>query len=416
MGFSFRYSVFRVGSGSIRLLSPFPLDMGDNQAGCQTDISYSSSPPSYLIDSIIHPLKLTAMTKIYLLSGGTNTDTEKKAVEVNQIIQMEGYSYDRYVVHRITYNGYGYHYHLINLRTLDMQQSEIIKPLSQKFGIGMYYDENNIEFMPEEEVTELYAKAKQMQDAEREAEKKENERREAVKVIGRQWLNDNLPSDTQAIIVARLKHDESDSQTDYYASRTTRTVILGFSKHKKDIFSEMRKYASNFEETACLSEYNEDYEHREKYSMGDGYYLGESKYYGWIIEKEPVNKREQAIEQFSYTAGCPGGIHIKPDKANKDKDKDKDNDKKDTVNPDEPEQQTSIQIQSGNLHFEIVDYSQKAIALFGDTKAIKDLLSAMGGKFNPRLTYRDSKKAGWIFSRTKRTGLEEVLNLNNKQI
>jgi hypothetical protein len=148
--------------------------------------------------------------------------------------------------------------------------------------------------------------------------------------------------------------------------------------------------------------------------MGDGYYLGESKYYGWIIEKEPIYNRERIIEEFAYTAGCPDGIHIKPDKANKDKDKD--NDKKDTVNPDEPEQQSTIQIQSGNLHFEIVDYSEKAIALFGDTKAIKDLLSAMGGKFNSRLTYRDNKKAGWIFSRTKRTGLEEVLNLNNKQI
>ncbi len=68
---------------------------------------------------------------------------------------------------------------------------------------------------------------------------------------------------------------------------------------------------------------------------------------------------------------------------------------------------------SDNLQFEIVDYSEKAIALFGDTKPIKDLLSAMGGKFNPRLTYKDTKRAGWIFSRTKRTELEQVLNLNN---
>jgi transposase len=56
------------------------------------------------------------MTKLYSLFGGTTTDTDKKAVEVNQIVQMEGYSYDRYVVHRITHNEYGYHYHLINLR------------------------------------------------------------------------------------------------------------------------------------------------------------------------------------------------------------------------------------------------------------------------------------------------------------
>jgi hypothetical protein len=207
-----------VGSGSIRLLSPFPLDMGDNQAGCQTDIPYSFSPPSYLIDSIIHPLKLTVMTKIYSLFGGTTTDTGIRTVEVNQIIQMEGYSYDRYVVHRITHNEYGYHYHLINLRTLDMQQSEIIKPLSQKFGIGMYYDENNIEFMPEEEVAELYAKAQAKRVDEMERQRTEEKRREEVRVIGREWMRNNLPADAKAIIVARLKQDESDSQTDYFAS------------------------------------------------------------------------------------------------------------------------------------------------------------------------------------------------------
>lgn len=348
------------------------------------------------------------MTKIYSLFGGTTTDTEVKAVDVNQVIQMEGYSYDRYVVYKITHDErYGYHYHLINLRTLDIHQSEIIKPLSQKFGIGMYYDENNIEFKTNEEVAELHAKAKAKKDAEKQKENQEQERIEAVKVIGRQWLKDNLPEDVQAVIVAKLKQDRSDSQTDYFASSTTRTVILGFSKHKRDLFSEMRKYAANFEETAYLAEYNEDYEHREKYSMGAGYYLGESKYHGWIIEKESMYKREQLIERFAYTAGCPDGIYIKA-KSNQVK-------REAGIQQQEQgaEQATQI-IVSDKLSFEIVDYSEKAIALFGDTKAIKDLLSAMGGKFNPRLTHNDEKQAGWIFLKSKREELETVLNLKMK--
>lgn len=339
------------------------------------------------------------MTKLYSLFGGTTTDTEVKAVKVNQVLQMEGYACDRYVVYKITHNEYGYHYHLINLRTLDMQQSEIIKPLSQKFGIGMYYDENNIELMTDEEVAELYAKAQEKKVTRIEKEREEEKQREAVRGIGRQWLNDNLPEDAQAIIIACLKQDESDSQTDYYASRTTRTVILGFSKHKRDIFSEMRKYASNFEETAYLSKYNEEYENREKYSMGKGYYLGESYYSGWIIKKETLGNWEQAIERYSYIAGCPDGIFIKPST------------KKIQSTITESEQ-TEIQIESNNLSFEIVDYSEKAIALFGDTKAIKDLLKAMGGKFNPKLTHNDEKQAGWIFSKTKRDELNTILNLN----
>lgn len=334
------------------------------------------------------------MTKLYSLFGGTTTDTEQKVVEENQVVQMQGYSYDRYAVHKITHNEYGFHYHLINLRTLDMQQSTIIKPLSQKFGIRMYYDENNIEFMPEVEVAELYAKANEKRDSKRDAEQKENERREAVRVIGRKWLQENLPNDTQALIIARLKQDESDSQSDYFASRTQCTVILGFSKHKRDIFSEMRKHASNFKETAYLAEYNEKYEHREKYSMGAGYYLGESKYHGWIIEKCPIYTREKTIEDFAYTAGCPDGIHL----GNKQAD----------------EQQTAEKINTGNLSFEIVDYSEKAIALFGDTKEIKDLLKAMDGKFNPRLSHKGEKQAGWIFQKSKREELQNIINLGKE--
>lgn len=335
------------------------------------------------------------MTKLYSLFGGTTTDTKVKVVEVNQVIQMEGYSYDRYVVHKITNDKYGYHYHLINIRTLDMQQSEVIKPLSQKFGIGMYYDENNIEFMTEDEVAELYIKAQQKENKEIEQEQEEEKQREAIRVIGRQWLNENLPEDAQAVIVARLKQDESDSQTDYFASSTQRTVILAFSKHKRDIFSEMRKHSSNFEETAHLAEYNADYEHREKYSMGAGYYLGESKYHGWIIEKDFIYNKEQAIERFAYTAGDTNNIHIK---------------KTVTAVPKEP---VTTLVSNKDLQFEIIDYSEKAIALFGDTKPIKDLLLAMGGKFNPQLTYNAEKRAGWIFSKNKRTEVETIINLNN---
>ena len=45
----------------------------------------------------------------------------------------------------------------------------------------------------------------------------------------------------------------------------------------------------------------------------------------------------------------------------------------------------------------IVPYSEKAIAVFGDTKPIKDKLMALGGRFNASLTLDGAKKAGWIF-------------------
>ena len=59
---------------------------------------------------------------------------------------------------------------------------------------------------------------------------------------------------------------------------------------------------------------------------------------------------------------------------------------------------------------EIVDYSEKAIAVFGDTKAIKDKLKALGGRFNPFLMNNGEKMAGWIFSKTKSSELYQLLN------
>ncbi|WP_108822194.1 fusion protein [Dysgonomonas sp. Marseille-P4361] len=319
------------------------------------------------------------MSKVFLLGANKEIDRAKQVVEVNQVIQMEGYSYHKYVVYDITKNQWGITYKLINLTTKDFHTADIIRPLKEKFGIGFYYDSENPQFIDAFEVAILLQEAQQKKKAEQDEADKEKIRVEEVKTIGRKRFAEIFPDDAQAVIVARLKQDESDSQTDYFASSTQRTVILGFSKHKRDIFSEMRKHASNFEETAYLEEYNEDYEHREKYSMGDGYYLGESKYHGWIIEKCPVYKRESTIEEFSYTAGGEDNIHIN---------------RPNTTPPNNP-------TGSGKDACTMVEYSAKAVAVFGDTKSIKDELRAMGGRFNARLTFNGQKLAGWIFPKSQ---------------
>lgn len=57
------------------------------------------------------------------------------------------------------------------------------------------------------------------------------------------------------------------------------------------------------------------------------------------------------------------------------------------------------------MEAKIIDYSEKAIAVIGDTKEIKDSLKNFGGKYNPRLTCG----AGWIFSAKKREEIEKFL-------
>ena len=331
------------------------------------------------------------MSKVFLLGANKEIDRAKQVVEVNQIIQMEGYSYDRYVVYDIRKNDWGMAYKLINLRTKEFYTADIIRPLNEKFGIGYYYDSENPQFLDSFEVAILLQEAQEQKKAEEEKVEQEKIRVEQVKEIGRIRFTEIFPEDAQAVIVARLRENESDSYTDYYSYNTQRTVILGFSKHKRDLFSEMRKHASNFEETAYLAEFNEDYEHREKYSMGDGYYLGESKYSGWIIEKVPVYNRERTIEDFAYTAGSEDNIHIS---------------KSGTT------QKNSNRTTENNSGCTLVEYSAKAIAVFGETRAIKEELKAMGGRFNSRLTFNGQKLAGWIFPKSQEQRLAYYFGLD----
>lgn len=66
-------------------------------------------------------------------------------------------------------------------------------------------------------------------------------------------------------------------------------------------------------------------------------------------------------------------------------------------------QATTEPIKEGSIS--IVDYSEKSIAVIGETKAIKDTLSALGGKFNPRLNCG----MGWIFPKTKSEAVIKAL-------
>ena len=54
---------------------------------------------------------------------------------------------------------------------------------------------------------------------------------------------------------------------------------------------------------------------------------------------------------------------------------------------------------------QLVEYSDKAFAIVGNTKEIKDTLKTLGGRFNARLTCG----AGWIFSNSKRVAVRSAL-------
>jgi hypothetical protein len=332
------------------------------------------------------------MAYINLLFADGTYDTAKQAVEKNRIIQMNGYEDDRYAVYGITEGSDGFNYRLINQRTRKFGQCDLIRPLSEKFGIGYYYDDKNPEFMDAFEVAVLRSEAEQKAAAEQEVQRQEQAHRERLESAGRERLASLVPADAKAVIVAELREDDSDMMTDYFGYRTQRTVILGFSGHAKDLFSEMRKYAANFPETAYLSEDNREYENREKYSMGAGYYLGASKYHGWIIRKSQFRDTEQFINEYALVAGDEANICIS-----------------------QVQETADVTPATVTGDFIIVDYSEKAIAVFGDTKPVKDGLKALGGRFNPKLTHEGRKQAGWIFPKSKKQKLNDLLTVKQLQ-
>ena len=331
------------------------------------------------------------MNKVHLLGANRSYDRDEQTVSVNQVVMLEGYSYDSYVVYEVSRSQWGITYHLINLRTHEFHTSDLIRPLSEKFGIGMYYDDANPKFLDPSETAALLTKAREKKTEDDKKAEEERQRNEHTAKIGAERLRPLIPSDAKAAIVGELRVSECDSYTDYYAYRIERTVILGFSTHTRNLFSEMRKYAANFEGTAYLAGNDKEYEHHENYSMGEGMYLGRNKYSGWTISKERIYDLEKFIERYAHTAGDEANICLKAPQGETEA------------------QQPTTSADLSTLNLEIVEYCEKAIAVFGDTKPIKDVLKGLNGLFRANLTYNGERRAGWIYSRKQEQKVRETL-------
>lgn len=89
------------------------------------------------------------MAKYYSLLQGTTTDTETQVAKENQIVidYGSGMSQSHYVIYKVEHTADGYMYHMIDTNTKEIRRTDILRPYSQKFGIGMYYTDKPAEFM-----------------------------------------------------------------------------------------------------------------------------------------------------------------------------------------------------------------------------------------------------------------------------
>lgn len=355
-----------------------------------------------------------------------NPETTKPAyvVTVGQIIFTDScgnWDEAKRVIYEVVSPG---HYKTVTLDGQQLRHDDHVKPYSEKFGIGTYYNED--ETLPLEKVNDLVNQARQ---ATEERNQKEAEARtvaaqeKARKIEAGRAIVPAIPEGVKAVIVAELHKNESDPMTDYYSHTTEQVVYLAWSTHTRDLFPEMRKAAEKFEGTQHLgtgkgvfktyeleddrySEHGPDFtteaeardyvaskggkweyreqeiEHREKYSMGSGYYLkdGHSNSTGWAVSKSNLGGYGATLEALQIAA-AEGRFFCNTQPAT----------------TTEVSNFERAEVEPGSV--QIIDYSEKAIAVIGDTRPIKDKLKDLGGKFNPRLTCGP----GWIFSK-KRLG------------
>ena len=292
------------------------------------------------------------------------------------------------------------------------------RPLSQVFGIGDYYDESGV-MVSDEVIEKSIIHAKAVDAARAEAKRKEEEAwDDAVAKAKSEYVHILTPLDgikdygerdkiKKKNLMALLKHNfpgvrftgrkgydsmtvkwsdgpsesevqkilnifedafDGDWQTDYYHTTCTpfTSVFGGWDSVRAE-----REYSDAFMER-CKSEaakFNTDAD------------------FGWHVQevfKSHLNEyyRNNRNEWWRVIAEHTS----------------------DYKKSDKPQIKPS---ESVSGEFSIIDYSNKAIAVIGDTKSVKDKLKELGGRFNPRL----SCGAGWIFSKKKESDVRMALGL-----
>lgn len=145
-----------------------------------------------------------------------------------------------------------------------------------------------------DEVTKLAAAR-----AEREAEaSRANAERDAASAA----ILAKRPPWAKAIIIAELNEDQSDSQTDYFGHKTTRTVAIGWRKGDREDFKQLRAAAATFEPTKHLGPGCDIYTAIVVFSAdvngsGQHYYKGERSH--WHTELYDIAKQDYGPPSFT---------------------------------------------------------------------------------------------------------------------
>ena len=238
---------------------------------------------------------------------------EKNSLEIGRVLHLNGYNDPDYVIVKnlgiseySQKNGYGATYLTVSLDDMAQSQQEAysLKYIKEKQD-GRIQTYIMDEVKTPDEVLEIWEKSEAKRKSVEISKNKAEKERLILVEKGKELYNKYIPDNAKSLIMACHEIDDCDTMTDYFSTVNGELVVLGWSTHKRDIFSEMRKHAGKIEETKHLAikgttdrdgqertEDNKEWwtpgeEHREKYSMGNGYYLKNANRYstGWKVYK-----------------------------------------------------------------------------------------------------------------------------------
>lgn len=283
-------------------------------------------------------------------------------IEVGQIIftdhPMGNMSESRRAIYKIEDSNFGRDYHAVLLDGSRTETSRHIRNYKKKFGIGTYFNEG--ERIDQAQIDALLISAT------------ENMKQEAAKEEA-QSIIDKAQAEKKANYLSQFKRADRRETTNIIKRHILKTwPTVQKVEIKTDAFSggdsmDVKYFAPA--EIDDLETFVKSFQYGHFNGMEDLYEYSDS---------EEIILEGHILQTYKYVSAAWQEATEAPNFE-------------------------AVEVKTGTV--QIIDYSEKAIAVIGDTKPIKDKLKALGGSFNFRLTCG----AGWIFPKTKLTELQTAL-------
>lgn len=380
-GFSFEITTMKRSNGKISSSAQKLLSAG-NRDGCKiVSFTMFDNDPDHRI-YLIEKSCIATEQNIKSLHGEALAKFEAyelksiKPIEpgINTIFWLNGYGHyknevgNEYICYEVEKNKWGTYYKCVEPTELNFISIDHPRHESKMFGIGHYYCDDYNFVGSQDDLNNIIIEAHQATKI-REAQKEE-----AAKIA-------NEAARVKAEYLSQFQNADV-RKTGTLLKNYAKTLGLTVISVRYDSFSMGNSYDIDYTGPA-KNEAFEQYCNNLSYGRFDS-----MEDYSYSIDPEPSILENHILKTFKY-------VHINF---------------KETIQEPKPEtiqEETKETAEETKINLILSEYSEKAIVLRGDTKAIKDQLKEIGGSFNFKL----KGGAGWIFSKKRESEIRKTFNI-----